>query len=530
MSKRTDKPNTSGEQAGTKPTKVEVVDQTAGKGARPVNSVKGRVVSDVVRDVVIEGSQPQAAEGQEVLLKCSACRQEFAESEWDDNGGDCPACDAMAGQSPPDEESPQLSEAELLFETIGEERSVDEYVIRVDHLPEYYVEGSGNKGKSNTTAPREFCRFLRGGEVTLDFMETVRRSCNCPILASGERGRFLFTASKSQGGFIKRWPETITKALPEEKATGPSTSPVPQVATAAAAAQLPKSSKEELRESVELVKELYTIMAPTRQQPQPALPPADPFDSAKATITLVKDITEMMGTTSAGGSEGEHWSVGIVRSLRLGDVLVEGFKAVPQLLAYAANKQNVNGNGAAAPAPTSEAGSVQGALPASGEATAPQPPTPEEMAALEVVVVELRGFNDDEDREQLEERVGRAVVAMQALPLPAVMQILPAPTAFLLGHLSTLKPEWADLANMSDAIGFLNELKEALMAMVMAGTFAQPQPATAAETPAGEQGTGEVVTFLPLAAVDNEQQPEEKKDAKDKPAAKAANKGTGSKS
>jgi len=416
-----------------------------------------------------------------------------------------------------------------LFETIGGADDEDEYVIKVDHLPNYFQDR-----KANTTAEKKFCRYLRGNEVTLDFMETVRRSCVCPCLAPGEEGRFLFAASKVNGkdrGFKRRWDDSITKPLQEEK---PATALPSQTITNQAPQ---KSVKEELRESVELVKELYTIMAPARQQnpPPPSLSPADPMDTVRSTIGLFKDLRgdmkEMFADAAPAGTE-RHWSESLLNgaarlfdSLHIGAMLEKGGELLSSAYAQAQREAVMqaaaNGNNAdVAATPPSGFSPLKTALPAgtsavSGESAAPSTPqavpsaaatidemqtiSAEEMVVLEVVVAEIRSYEEEGDTEGLEDHVAKAAAALRTLSAERVMQLLPMPNAFLLVYLTQVNPEWADLADMNDAGAFISALKKELMAGVK-----------------GSGGPADVVQFPPLVAVERGEGSAEQKEAANK--------------
>lgn len=481
-----------------KTAKAEVVSSDAGRDARPVETVTGRRLRGEPEEFVIEKPFAAAVEP-EVMVRCLSCGQDNAAAEWQDNNDACPNCDWKADDSGDrtDEQRERLSEAELLFEMIDGANDEDEYVIKVDHLPNYFQDG-----KANTTALKKFCRYLRGNEVTLDFMETLRRSCICPCLSPGQEGRFLFTASKVNGedrGFKRRWDDSITKPLPEEKPA-----PTASVGALQPAAAPQKSVKEELKESVELVKELYTIMAPARQQnpPAPPLPPADPMEVVRSTFGLFKDLRGEMRDVFAdavpvGGER--NWvdsAATLVDKLGIGQLVTSVGTIIANEVIRARREAAAAGNGAnAADAARGSASPPSGgshsmspsptALPAiasavAGETAAPtaqaapsavanadagaQSISESEMKVLQIVIAEIRAYEEDEDQDRLEERVATAGGAMRTLPADQLALILATPNAFLISHLAQLQPEWADIANMKDAGAFIGALKETLLA------------------------------------------------------------------
>jgi hypothetical protein len=476
--------------ASTKATnqpKVEVVTADEGSEARQVHKVVGRRVSSHTQEFLLEPakSSPPANEvSPEVLMQCPSCREENPTKAWDDNDDACPGCDwsLSNGSAEPEDNSARLSEVELLFETLGGADDEDEYIIKVDHLPDYYKEGPG-KGKENTTAKKEFCRILRGNEVTLDFMETVRRSCVCPTLEPGQQGRFLFTLSKVNGadrGFKKRWPDSITKPLAEEKLPPPSTPTT---------AAVPVNQTDELMRTLNLAKTIHEIFnspgkandLPQQQQ----LPPLDPFKAAEASLSMLEKAKNLFdrGEPAAPIAAGDqHWSIGLVGgiarlfdSLHVGTLVEKGGTWLIDSIADAQRQAIAEAQrAAAAPGGAANPPSVVQAPPASLPAgpsgpTYPAPaPAPtdssapaisaEAMAVLEVVVGELRGYETDEDSDLLEERAARAAAAVRTLPPDTRALLDSIPRAFLLTGLVSLNPEWKDLAHLTDSGKFMDAL------------------------------------------------------------------------
>lgn len=256
--------------------------------------------------------------------------------------------------------------------------------------------------------------------------------------------------------------------------------PPPPVAAPPAEPQ--RTAREELREVLSLAQEIATIRGSANPAPQSAsLPLADPMDTVRTTFGLFKEFRgEMRGAfeeSAPSGSE-RHWSEGVLTgaarlfdSLKIGDLIVEGGKVVISALAQAKREAAANGNhadaAASTPAPPPErlAPPPPPATAASASLVEPAAAplvSAEEMAILETVVAELRGYESDSGPENLEARVARAATAVRTLPSEAVAQISALPNLFLMTYLVQVNPEFADVADMRDAGDFLGALKDAL--------------------------------------------------------------------
>lgn len=116
----------------------------------------------------------------------------------------------------------------------------------------------------------------------------------------------------------------------------------------------------------------------------------------------------------------------------------------------------------------------------------PQQPSAEDLLAMEafdVVVNEMRLYDEEPDDTALNEpHIQVAADALQKLPPHLLQQIVAAPSAFLVANLSQLHPSWADVADLANATGFVNQLKLEVTQRLEAPAPTNPSAHVSAET------------------------------------------------
>ena len=230
---------------GNSPLSPEVLPPSAGAGA-PVHAVEGRRLREETEMFVVESPQPGAPNEVEEpgadnsdREECQHCDGLFLESAFDDNDGFCPGCGRNEDGYKREDDPPELSEAEQLLTQVAND---DEYHLRVARLDDY-----DNDPRTDSRARMTFCTNLK--PVTLDYLDIVRRSFG--------GGAYYFSMyKKGRPGFIKTWVEIIAKPLQ------PIESNVQQATTGAASPAPAVSGLDEITKSLDVIKQVWTVMSP----------------------------------------------------------------------------------------------------------------------------------------------------------------------------------------------------------------------------------------------------------------------------
>ena len=276
---------------------------------------------------------------------------------------------------------------------------------------------------------------------------------------------------------------------PEKTVEPPPVATVPPVAPPTP----PRSSVEELKSSVQIVREVADLFKENRPTP-PVLPPPptpDPLETMRGAINLVKEVSSFSNPLSGAAdvrdpSAAREWMdgiAGIARELQLGNVinnlLVYGLRAAEQKRAQDTNTNGATADSTTTPAPAAETATPVGYPPlkaveppaAATSAQLPgglpieQLPPPLRLAldqALTTVVAELRANEaSDADEYSIDTAVGAFDNFLQEYPVAVAMfdEILSQSSVRVLLFLAALKPEWSDLPDLDSAAGFLDELK-----------------------------------------------------------------------
>jgi hypothetical protein len=473
----------------------EVVTSESGE-PRKVRTVKGRRLRDEKEEFVLV-DEPAAMDEEEleaaeiVLVRCQTCGAASPEEEWEESAGDCPSCGI--GPSNPQtnvDDGPTLSEADLVIQSIqalGPEGP--QYQIRVLHLPKFYEDG-----RTDTRAERRYCQSLRGADIRLDYLETVRARCQCECLPVGKEGAFVFEVFKLGGedrGFKHRSTEFLTKPKPDAERVE-ATAPAP--ATPAAP---PRSALGELTENLDTIKKIRDTLfpaAPVARQIESAAPashePVNPINTVKDSLGLLKELREL-APSGGDSSTVRDWTEGIAtigREFGIGtfinNLLVFGLKNAERKQAEeAAARAAKEGRPApvehpaapAAPPPANQnverppspavPPPAQPAALLPGGFTLDQLPPPMRVALDAALTTLVNEIQTNEQSAEEDYNVDEATTALQefvtAYPAaePIFDQLLSQSSIKLVLFLANLKPEWSNLVELQCAAGVLDEVK-----------------------------------------------------------------------
>jgi hypothetical protein len=209
-------------------------------------------------------------------------------------------------------------------------------------------------------------------------------------------------------------------------------------------------------------------------------------------LSRAKDLFDREPPALPNNGAAHHWSYDVLSGtaqLLNSQMVVEGGKILAGYLGSiwkdaAANAAGSNGNSAGTATANQPSGSSQppatalSPAPTADQSQTADQPTAEEMAILNAVVAQIRAYENEESTDRLDDYVALAVAEMRKLPAASLQQLVPIPGVLLVAYLSGLNPAWADIANMDDAVAFVNAVKSALVA---------PAPP--------EKGSGELIDF-----------------------------------
>ena len=314
------------------------------------------------------------------------------------------------------------------------------------------------------------------GDLPFDETFTSKEAIELAVQSVYGGGKYQLQI-RENGDYKAAWTTMIADPRKRLDANQP---PQPQFSPNGPATSLPaRTAREELMDVIDLAERMANIRNNGAQQQTRELPPADPLKAARETMSLLENAKNLFDrgepATVVGGDR--HWTDGVanlVDKLGIGTLISEGGKIVvaewmkvkKAEVEAAVMSQTANAVGQQQPQqphPTA----LQNAPPV---AEPPQQPidtadttlSAEEMQVLSVVVHEIGAFENDEDNEQLENRVARAVAALRTLPPERLALVMLVPPAFVVPYLIGLREDWKDLAEMTDAGAFVGLLVEKL--------------------------------------------------------------------
>ena len=247
-------------------------------------------------------------------------------------------------------------------------------------------------------------------------------------------------------------------------------------------AQPQKSPREELREVLDLAKDIAGIRGNNQQPQARELPPSNPMDVVKETFSLIETMQTSIGKITPAATGGErNWvdsAAVLIEKSRFGDLFFSVGNMIAQVAiqhrmktaAESANGKKADTETTAAPqAPTKEESPSPAALTAAPsppveeapdlQPEAPQP-SPAEMEVLEYLVDQMRLYEQEESTDKYDEFLQRVVTKVKTLPAEMLVQVAAQPSVFLLIYLAQLRPEWADVADLHCGTEFIGDLKQ----------------------------------------------------------------------